>query len=214
MAKQLVSGRTYRARDLKQALAPSLMLVDTGRDNPAVARARAIVALYLAEFSASDSGAADRDSALLTAQRAVGDALIQNPYDSILWLNDYLLQIAASGFASEHAVLLDQSYAMGPREGWIAISRNRRALAILPFLNPSSQQLAVSEFAALVNAGLSEVAQASLTGAGWIYRERLLASLEKVDLPAREAFARTLWDSGVSVQVPGVSIPDQPWRRN
>lgn len=209
VAARLVSGNTYRPRDLKKTLTPAWTQVVTNANDPRIVRAEAVISLYLAELNSGSSG-----EALPAAGRAVRASLVQNPYDSFLWLNLYLLQNATGGFASEHATLLQESYATGPREGWIAISRNRRTLAILPFLGAANQQQAVSEFAALVEARLFEVAQASLTGAGWVYRERLLAALERVDLPAREMFARALWDRGISAQVPGVSIPDQPWRRN
>lgn len=212
VAAQLVRGNTYRPRDIENTFA--WINVVKNVSDPELARAKAIIFLYLAEFSATELGGRKSEERKLTAERAVSDSLAQNPDDSFLWLNLYLLKNASSGFAAEHATLLQQSYATGPREGWIAISRNRRALAILPILDATNQQLAVSEFVALVGAGLFEVAQASLMGAGWMHRERLLAALERLDLPAREMFARALWNNGINVEVPGVSTPDQPWRRN
>ncbi|MBB4365094.1 hypothetical protein GGD65_006158 [Bradyrhizobium sp. CIR18] len=209
VAARLISGDTYRLGELKKTLASPRRQAVANVDDPKIVRAEAIVSLYLAELKSGSS-----EEALPAAERAVRASLMQNPHDSFLWLSLYLLRNASGGFATEDAALLHESYSTGPREGWIAISRNRRALAILPLLDDGNQQQAISEFAALVKARLFEVAQASMVGAAWVHRERLLAALERVDLPTREMFARALWDRGIAVQVPGVSVPDQPWRRN
>ncbi|MCA1392277.1 hypothetical protein I6F20_24705 [Bradyrhizobium sp. IC3123] len=209
VAARLISGDTYRLGELKKTLVSLKRQAVANVDAPKILRAEAIILLYLAELKSGSY-----EEALPAAERAVRASLFQNPNDSFLWLNLYLLRNADNGFATEDAALLHESYSTGPREGWIAITRNRRALAILPFLDDANQQQVISEFAALVKARLFEVAQASMVGAGWVHRERLLAALERVDLPTREMFARALRDGGVAVRVPGVLVPDQPWRRN
>ncbi|WP_156164489.1 hypothetical protein [Bradyrhizobium sp. LTSP885] len=213
VADRLVRGDTFRSRDL----GPILLQLRSDRAvdalSPRIARARAVVFLYLAELDGVQVSPEGSDGKLL-AWDAVNRSLSLTPQDAFFWVHRYLLWNAISGFSSESVALLEESYNVGPREGWIAILRNRRALAVLSQMDEPSQQLVVLEFAALVDAGLIDAAEATLTGTGWIYRERLLASLDKVALPAREAFAKTLVDHGVKVLVPGVPMSDQPWRRN
>lgn len=133
-------------------------------------------------------------------------SLCLNPSDAYLWLMLYWGSNLRSGFEERSLPYLHQSYDLAAMEGWIALRRNKLALAILAQLNESLQEKVVSEFAALVNSGFTDIASANIATVGWAHRGRLLASLSQVDINSRETFARALANDGISVSVPGVEI--------
>jgi hypothetical protein len=105
------------------------------------------------------------------------------------------------------------SYSLGPNEGWIAVRRNRLALALFAVLTPDLQNKAVLEFAHLVDSGFVPEAADILTGPGWPVRERLLSRLAHVDELYREQFAKAVYQLGYDVSVPGVKpFGFRPWR--
>ena len=106
---------------------------------------------------------------------------------------------------------LEQSYSTGPREGWIALRRNRLALAAFQMLNERMQDSVTAEFAGMVDSYFIGEAADNLQRAGWPQRERLLASLGDVDIMSRELFAKWLERNGVKVVVPGVKSNERPW---
>jgi hypothetical protein len=181
-------------------------------EQPVLLRAKALVSLRAAEEEMDRQGPAASDRAMDAADMAVKAALTVNPKDSFLWLMLYSLQTTRNGFDPANIALLDQSYATGPREGWIALRRNGLALAVLPASSSSIQDNVIAEFDGMVDSGLIEDAAINLTSIGWVHRERLLASLIQVNLLAREALAKRLVRDGVKVAVPGVHLDERLWR--
>jgi len=180
--------------------------------NPDLARAVALVGLRISEEIAGRASAEqlDRDAAI--SDRGLRSSLGLNPADSFLWLALYSAEMRRNGFSLEKLPLLDQSYATAPLEAWIALRRNRLALATFPFLSQDTQEKVISEFAGLVDSGVTDDAAANFMGPGWEQRDRLLARLADVNLIAREAFAKRLARDGVKVIVPGVDIDERLWR--
>ena len=82
--------------------------------------------------------------------------------------------------------------------------------ALLP---PDLAEMALQEFAELVQNRLYDVSVEALLGPGWTIREQLLARLRMVDEPQRTGFASRLYDRGVDLPVPGVAPRGlRPWR--
>ncbi|MCK1468409.1 hypothetical protein [Bradyrhizobium sp. CW10] len=175
-------------------------------------RAKGLINLRSSQqFSATlDPESADRLSA--GAVENLRWALCMNPGDSFLWAQLYSLHLRINGFSHATIGYLDESYATGPFEGWIAISRNRISLAIFPMLSGHVQGLVVAEFAALVDYGFVDDATLILTGVGWQYRDRLLAGLAQTDAAARERFRKSLSSIGAKVSIPGDEVEERPWR--
>ncbi|MVT53317.1 hypothetical protein GPL17_22865 [Bradyrhizobium yuanmingense] len=175
-------------------------------------QADALIALRVAEEGLRRKNSEEADRETGSAEVKVRTALSFSPNNSFLWLMAYSLEMSRSGFQAKSLKYLDQSYATGPREGWIALRRNRMALAVFPELEHLTQANVVLEFSNIVDSGFVEEAAANMKGVGWDQRERLLVSLGRVDIAAREAFAKVLARASVNVSVPGVAS-DERWFR-
>jgi len=175
-------------------------------------KAEALLMLRTTEEAIQQQAPEEGDRGIEGAQQKVIAALFVNPSDSFLWLMLYSVETARSGFGPEKVGLLDLSYAVGPLEGWIAIRRNRLALAIFPMLRDDIQRAAVSEFAELVDSDFIEEAANNLTGVGWSIRERLLSELVEVDITSRQALAKRLSSNGIKLAIPGIKTDERPWR--
>jgi hypothetical protein len=179
---------------------------------PDLARAEALVRLRLAEEATRRKSPEEADSEATMAEQNLRGSLTLNPADSFLWLMLYSTQTTRKGFDPETVGYLDQSYATAPLDAWIALRRNRLALAIFPLMSEVLRERVVSEFTGLVDSGFTEDAAINLTGVGWEQRDRLLTSLASVNVIPREALAKRLARDGVKASVPGVEIDERLWR--
>ncbi|MDF0493076.1 hypothetical protein [Bradyrhizobium yuanmingense] len=178
-----------------------------------VARAEALIWLRIAEETTGrmSAGEADREAAI--ADTKIKSSLEFNPADSFLWLMLYSMETAHRGSDEKTLGYLSQSYATGPIEGWIALRRNKLALATFTNLTWTTQQRVVSEFTGMVDSEFTDAAALNLMGVGWMQRERLLDSIGMANLVPRESFARRLAKEGLKVRVPGVEIDERTWRQ-
>ncbi|WP_407121659.1 hypothetical protein [Bradyrhizobium sp. STM 3561] len=177
------------------------------------ARATALVCVRVAEEAPQRKSSLETDREFEHAEAKVRLALSQNPADSFLWLNLYSVHNARYGLGSQSLSYLAQSYVTGPREGWIAVRRNRLGLAVLAMLSAKTQGTAINEFASMVSAGLIEEAASNLTSVGWSHRARLLASLRDTDIVARYSLSKALYREGINVAIPGVDADQRQWFR-
>lgn len=178
-----------------------------------VTRAVSLVWLRLeAEPSASKSSAEADHQLSVTQDRLVG-ALSLNPNDSWLWLMVYSVRMSRIGFDVGAVRYLTQSYDTAPLEGWIALRRNRLALAAFPSLGEVMRVKVVSEFAAMVDSDFTEATVSNLVGIGWEQRYKLVSRLADVNIISREKFARLLAREGVMLSVPGVQLDERLWRQ-
>ncbi|PIT04895.1 hypothetical protein TSA1_32230 [Bradyrhizobium nitroreducens] len=148
----------------------------------------------------------------MSAVYTIRSALTSNPADSFLWLMLYSTELTRTGFDNSLIRYIEESYALAPLEGWVALQRNGIGLATFENLKPSMQDKVVSEFVGLVDGSFLDVAGVNLTTVGWAQRERLLASLTRLDVISREAFAKKLSREGLKVAVPGIEVDDRLWR--
>ncbi|WP_158284438.1 hypothetical protein [Bradyrhizobium sp. SUTN9-2] len=152
------------------------------------------------------------DQKVDSAEVLLRAALAINPNDSFLWLMLYSVATMRHGFDLRYLSYLEQSYTLGANEGWVALRRNSLALASSPLLDSATQRSAKLEFAAILNSGFVDVAANNLMRVGPVARDKLLKSLDRVDIAPREALARKLLRDGVSVSVPGVKLDERLWR--
>jgi hypothetical protein len=214
IADRMIRGAVFNIETLRGLVPDAIAIEQRASPTPRGLRSAAVARLGLAE-EALEAGDRDHiDSDLAALDLAVARSLSQSPADAFLWLAAFWSRNLQGRFDSDSLALLRMSYALGPREGWIAVKRNRFALALYPQLSPVLQEAVLQEFAALVASGIYEEAARILTGPGWSLRERLLERLASVDYRDRQRFANVLAEGGYDdVAVPGVeAVPQRPWR--
>ncbi|MBW5438821.1 hypothetical protein FXB41_29890 [Bradyrhizobium canariense] len=212
MARILVGDR-FKQGAMDDVLGPLEARSVAGLQHPDFERARALISLTANEDALARNSREDADRKVDAAETRVRQELTLNPADSFLWLMLYSVALARRGFDDSCLGYLDQSYSSGPLEGWIALRRNRLALAAFPTASAATQAKVVSEFAGMVDTEFTEAAAFNLMGVGWEQRERLLASLANMDMVPREAFAKALAREGLKLSVPGVELEERLWRR-
>ncbi|MGY2933663.1 hypothetical protein ACVWZ6_003265 [Bradyrhizobium sp. GM6.1] len=212
IAERIIADDRFRTG----ALADVLLGIETdpvsASSMPGLTRAKALVRLRLAEDAMSRKSSEEADREVATAEDNVRLALALNPGDSFLWLMLYSVETARNGFNPGNLTYLDRSYAAGPHEGWVALRRNRLALAIFPMFQDSTQKTVVSEFSEMVDSDLIEEAATTLMGIGWPHRNRLLAALSEVDVASKKGLRKRLAADGINVRIPGIEYDERPWR--
>ncbi|MCA1379288.1 hypothetical protein [Bradyrhizobium sp. BRP23] len=209
ISRAIEAGDRLRPSALSHAL--SRVNIKLRFPGPDFLNAQALVRLAVAEKVIALGGNGDEDMVL--AEAHLKFALSSAPSNGFLWLLLYSAQMNRSGFDQELLKFLNQSYLTAPLEGWIALRRNRTALAAYPMLSASTREKVLAEFAALVDSGFIGEAVNNLTGPGWPIHEELLISLRQVDNIPREALAKSLAETGLKLTVPGVEFDYKPWRR-
>jgi hypothetical protein len=211
--KYVIAGDAFKS-DVLISLKPTLALFGQSKlGRPFALRGTAVIDLRLLEQAFVDGDQANIDYLMKSANQAVRKSLANSPADPFLWLVLFWLQNSQSGFSSGHLQYLEMSYKLGPNEGWLAVKRNRFALAIFPSLQPDLAEYAIGEFARLVGSSFFDEAAAILVGPGWQIRNSLLLRLENVDEVSRQAFAKIIYKFGQNLSVPGIQRPEwRPWQ--
>ena len=104
-------------------------------------------AACLEEVAAANKAAdvGHRTAALAACLAVIDDGLAANPLSGELWLERARLLSASGVFDAPLQTALRQSYATGPREGWIAAARLILALRLQPLLPPEFTPLILSD---------------------------------------------------------------------
>ncbi|KRQ12575.1 hypothetical protein AOQ71_15590 [Bradyrhizobium manausense] len=178
---------------------------------PELPLADVLIRLRTAEEATQRKASQDVDRAIEAVELRLFDALRVSPSDSFLWLMLYSVETTRNGFDPKAIRYLDRSYLAGPYEGWIALRRNRLALAIFPMLQDRMQQVVVSEFSQIVDADFTEEGATILMGVGWVQRERLLAALKDVDVSSKKILSKRLLTDGINLKMPGIEYNERPW---
>jgi hypothetical protein len=171
---------------------------------PAGLRSAAIIRLRLAEEAIAASERNRIDGLLSTLRGSIHGSLDCSPADPFLWVALFWLENNLSGFSQHHLEYLQLSYRLGPNEGWLGLKRNGLALAMFEQLPPNLREMAINEFAGLLESGFYKEVVAIFTGPGWPLRDVLLLRLKAVTDVHRQAFAGELYSEGYDVNVPGV----------
>jgi hypothetical protein len=165
----------------------------------------AFIRIHLLERSLRMASSREIDQEFVDAIAAIRASLDVSPTYPFLWFSLYWSTGVSTGFKPEHLRLLRLSYEFGPREGWIAVKRNRLALQFYPLLPPALAEAAVQEFVGLVGSGFFAESVDLMTGPGWPIHELLLSQLQTVPLTGREELAAVLRSRGYDVTLPGVT---------
>jgi hypothetical protein len=168
----------------------------------------AVIRLRLAE-DAIRAGNADLINQRLESLALIVPETFQNaPEDSFLWLVWFWLDTTRNGLRPDNLRFLRMSYDLAPYEGWIAVKRNRVALAAFAALPGDLAERAISEFVGLVRWGLiNEAADIAAVTAPPL-RRILFARLKDLDYEQRHAFASVIYRRELDdVPVPGIAPP-------
>ena len=172
----------------------------------------AFIRVHLLERSLRADSSHQIDHDFVDAIAAIRASLDVSPADPFLWFSLFWSTGVSTGFRPEHLRLLRLSYEFGPREGWIAVKRNRLGLQLYPFLPPELAEAVVQEFVGLVEFAFFAESVDLMTGPGWPIHALLLSQLQTVPLTSREELAAVLRSRGYDVTPPGVTERRQrPW---
>lgn len=211
--QHIVAGDSFKASALAP-LRPALDMVGQGKwDRPSALSSASVIDLRLLEQAFADNDRTNIDSLMAETGGMIRKSLANSPADPFLWTVLFWLENTQNGFNRAHLKYLQMSYLLGPNEGWVAVNRNRFALAMFSVLSPDIAKNAVSEFARVVGSNFFTEAADILSGPGWPIRDTLLSGLKDVDEVNRQTFAKLVYKRGYDVTVPGVDRPDwRPWQ--
>ena len=210
---RIVAGEAFKAEALRP-LRPELDQLEGASSGlrPDALRSAAIIELRLAELSITSGQSVADNPQFAQAVLIVKIALQANPLDSFLWYALFWLDKSEHGLRQDNIDDLRLSYATGPHEGWIAVHRNRDAVAILPQLPPDLQTEVFGEFRNLVASNYIDDAANILAGPGWPQRRALLDALTDLPLPSLRLFASALAVRDIPDDVPGLPKKvKKPW---
>jgi hypothetical protein len=210
VATHVIGGDPFRPEVLAATMAQVEAAEQAEQCRPAALRNAAIIRTRFAEQAIVDGE--DIDANLSALQTSVRRSLACSPTDPFLWVVLYWVECTERGFQPNYVEFLRLSYRLGPNEGWIGLRRNGLTLAIFGRLPPDIAEMAIKEFAGLLDSGFFDQTIAIITGPGWAERDILLPRLETVRLRNREVFAKMLYRLGYDAVVPDIVLPDhRPW---
>jgi hypothetical protein len=210
VAAHVVNGDPFKSEVLATLLPQVEAAERAERCRPVALHSAAIIRTRIAEQALLDGEGVD--ASLLSLSDSIHRSLACSPADPFLWFVLYWVETNRNGFQAANLSYLRLSYQLGPNESWIALKRNRYALAVFQRLPPDLARKAIKEFAGLLDTGFYAETVAIFTGPGWRERALLLPSLKDVAERHRQAFATALYKAGYDVDIPGIARPDpRPW---
>jgi hypothetical protein len=182
--------------------------------DPAALHSVVVIRVAILQKAIAGADRASVDAASVSLYNSAKTALACSPADPFTWLTLFWLDAAKSGLTPENTNYLRLSYALGPNEGWIGLWRIQLALPMLDRLPSDLSSDAINEFVKLVDTQvLYREMSAIFVSLGPAVRSRIVEQLKTAADPLpRQVFARTLYDHGVDINIPGVDPPTRPWR--
>lgn len=213
IATHVIAGDPFKANVLAALISPLDVAPAAKWDRPSAVRNSAVIRLRILENAMVDDDPKTIDQQMTRLGKTINVSLANTPADPFLWLVLFWLKNTQDGFSAKHLSYLRMSYSLGPDEGWIGIRRNRVALAIFSQLPSDLAEKAKAEFVRLVDSEFYGEAANILTGPGWGIRDVLLPGLKAATELNRQLFARTVFNLGYDIVVPGVERPNpRPWQ--
>jgi hypothetical protein len=208
-----IENRDSFKPEIVQALLPGVEAAEQAATCRAAAlHGAAAIRLRLTETAIVAAERQEIDGRLGDLDATTRRSLACTPADPFLWMALAWLDQTRNGFNPVQLAFLRLAYSLGPNEGWVAVRRNRLALAMYERLTPDLAEAALAEFAGILASGFHVEAMGNLTGPGWPVRDKLLARLKDVPERKREDFAKALYAQGFDVQVPGIPRTEaRPW---
>ena len=204
ISRKVIGGELYGAGvlagfadDVERSLRPGIC-------QPVARRTLAVIRLRLAEeaLAGGDGGQIGQTRSAL--EGALLDAFACTPADPLLWLAVFWTQNNTRGLQEGNFTSLRLSYRFGPNEGWLAIRRNRFAIAVYPALPADLKRDALDEFRQLVKSDFITEAADIMVGPGVPISDLLLSRLEGLDVRKLQFLGRLLDAKGFDARIPGV----------
>lgn len=212
IASELLEGHTFKRQALTEearrydAAEESWFCIPTELHNSVILH----LAILNEAIAAKDSNHVE--AAFNSLYDLTRKALSCSPSDSFAWLTLFWLDAAKRGVQPDNANYLRLSYALGPNEGWIALWRSRLAIAMFERLPNDLKNDAIDEFIEIVDMGSYPQAVEIFTSATPAVQNRMALQLKYAMTIPRQIFARTLYQNGLDVDIPGVDRPARPWQ--
>jgi len=207
VARAITDGEVFKAEALTAVLARTDANGDSMLRSSVLGKA-AMIRLRQADDAIRGGNAELVKQKLESLTRTVQETLRNAPDDSLLWLVWFWLDTTRNGARPDNQPFLQMSYDLGPYEGWIAIKRNRVALAAFPALTSDLAERAISEFVRLVRWGFIPEAADIAAGTAPPLRQILFARLKDLSYDQRRAFASNIYGRELDdVPVPGIAPP-------
>jgi hypothetical protein len=214
VGKRVISGEQFKTETLL-TMEPAIAGIEArSACDPLAQRASAFIRLRELETAMTAGLPAIADKMRATFQNSMQRSLNCAPADPFLWLIRYWLETVQNGVTPRAVEYLRMSYRTGPNEAWVALRRNRLALAAFAQLPPDLADMTTKEFASLV--ATRRVYQESvdiMKGPGWPIRDALAPKLGELPDDVRADFAGALHRAGLEVDIPGVARREpRPWQ--
>ena len=200
ISESILSGEMVPPRSLGPLLARFDSSLSVGCERNMIPRA--VIRLYAA-VSARDSAASDASLLLNSAERQLKETLVCTPYQPYLWYGLFWVRMMQGERPQNYIPLLEQSYALGPRELWISIYRNSDALPLFSQLDVRTRALVRAEYLNLAKEQ-TDVAARNFKSSDDSTRSYLLKWISDLSIEQRRNFAAALDRTDVVANVPGV----------
>ena len=211
IADHVIAGDPFKTKQLTDLIAALETVEHEALCSPNTLHSVAVLRIRLLE-KAMETGEDSIDPQMETVGDSIRRSIACSPANPFLWTVLYWVETAQNGFNPEYLAYLRLSYLLGPNEGWVALKRNRLALAVFGQLPSDLAEMSIDEFANLLNSGFDYETAEILAGPGWKVRDRLLSRLKDVRESHRQIFAKMLYRNGYNVLVPGIKLADpRPW---
>ena len=175
---------------------------------PSVLSGAAVIRLRQTEDAIRGGDTKHIDRKLESLTKVIDASLLNAPSDPFLWLARFWLKNFVNGFRPYHLQNLRMSYDIGRYEGWIAVKRNRLALAYYPVIPSDLAEMATSEFVDLVRWGLAGEAADIAAGPGRPLRNILFPRLKDLSVDQLRPFAQGIYGRELDdVLVPRIDPP-------
>jgi hypothetical protein len=208
VAREVIAGNIFKPEILAAVEAQTETNSGPMRRSSLLGKAT-VIRLRQAEDAIRAGDLEMQDQKLESLGRIVDKTFLNAPSDPFLWLVRFWLDSTRNGLRPENLRFLRMSYDLGPYEGWIAVKRNRIALAAYSALPSDLAEQAISEFVGLVRWGLAD-AVAIAAGPGRPLRGVLFPRLKDLNYEQRRAFANAIYGRELDdVPVPGI-VPPTP----
>ena len=208
IARHIIRGEPYKIEVLLRQI-PAVEAVESSTFcRPIALWSAAIIRIRITEQDISNEDEKPIDA--VTTRKLdnyIRGSLSCSAADPFLWLSLYWVETTQSRSKHEYSKYLRMSYQLGTNEGWIAIKRNPVAFANYEELPPDIATKVITEFLTLIDSGFYEQAVDILSGPAWRLHDVILGKVATLSRRSRAAFARSAYDRGLDVKMPGIELP-------
>ena len=215
VASEVVQAHTFKSQSLLDEVGNAEPAQRSSLCNPTTLHDLVILRLSILNSAIAAASLTQEEAAYTSLYDLTKKALACSPSDPFVWLALFWLDARRHGLQPDNERYLRLSYALGPYEGWIALWRNRLAVAVYAQLPADLADDAIGEFVKLVDTGrLYPETVAIFASAAPSVQNRMVENLKEAHLIPRQIFARALYDKGLDVRIPETAIPGlRSWER-